>query len=337
MDGVTDAPFRFIQQKYGQPSIIYTEFSSVEGICHGSTTFQKEFFYDQSERPIIAQIFGTDVNCFYQAAILCCELGFDGIDINMGCPAKNVAHRGAGAGLIHTPKLAQDIIKTVQQATNDWSNGATIEQCADIPEKSKQVVRLRKASLDQLKNTPPVSIKTRVGYDTPDINNWIATLLEMQPSAIALHGRTLTQHYGGEASWELIARAADLTRDTTTLLLGNGDIRSHEDALQKIQTYRTDGVLIGRATFGNPFIFNDTLHEQTQLQQPPSLPAIALEHALRFETTMQQFEKYSFLPMRKHLGWYIKGFENASEVRQKLVTTNTAQEVENILKEYLLL
>ncbi|MBP7875781.1 tRNA-dihydrouridine synthase [Candidatus Woesebacteria bacterium] len=332
MDGVSDAPFRFIQQKYGQPSVTYTEFSSVEGICHGSSTFQKEFLFDQTQRPVLAQIFGTDPNCFYQSTILCCELGFDGIDINMGCPAKNVSNRGAGAGLIRTPKLAQQIISAVQKGVKDWSEGATIEDCPDIIEESKVVVRKRKSDLhNQERRLLPVSVKTRIGYDSAIISEWIPVLLEMEPAAIALHGRTLKQQYGGNANWECIAEAAQLANPTQTLLLGNGDVHTKQDAVMKASTYGVDGVLIGRASFGNPFIF---------LDEPPTSPSIAqiaLEHAQLYEHTFNKLEKYAFLPMRKHLGWYIRGMDKASEIRARLFATNTAGEVEFILREYQLL
>lgn len=338
MDGVTDFPFRFIQKKYGQPSVMYTEFSSVEGICHGSNIFQKEFLYDESQRPLVAQIFGTEPTCFYQAAILCCELGFDGIDINMGCPAKNVAHRGAGAGLIRTPQLAQQIVGSVKKGVFDWSEGATIDHCPDIVDESRKEVRQRKQEIQQ--HSPfadltrlliPVSIKTRLGYDSPLVAEWIPALLETEPCAIALHGRTLTQHYGGAANWDIIAEAAQLTKPTKTLLLGNGDVHSRADALEKISQYGIDGVLIGRASFGNPYVF---------LDQSPTIPSnaqLALEHAQLYEQTFQTMEKYSFLPMRKHLGWYIRGMEHASEIRAKLFSTNTAAEVETILKQFQLL
>lgn len=332
MDGVTDHPFRFIQKKYGNPAVVYTEFSSVEGICHGSTTFEKEFLYDNSQKPILAQIFGTEPECFYQSAILCCELGFDGIDINMGCPAKNVAHRGAGAGLIRTPTLAQNIIKAVQRGIADWSEGATIEHCTDIPEKSKQIVRQRKTQIGSVNpRVLPVSIKTRLGYDTPTVEEWLPVLLEMEPSAIALHGRTLKQQYGGAANWELIGQAAQLTKNTTTLLLGNGDVHSREEALHLVSEYQTDGVLIGRASFGNPYIFSPS----DPTQQSPAV--LALEHAQLYEKTMSVFPKYAFMPMRKHLGWYIRGMENASEIRTQLFSANTAAEVGTILKQHQLI
>ncbi|MDQ5950783.1 MAG: hypothetical protein QG639_59, partial [Patescibacteria group bacterium] len=131
MDGVTDQPFRFIQKKYGKPAVVITEFTSVEGVCHGASPLLKDFQFDESQRPVVAQIYGTTPDFFRQTAIILCELGFDGIDINMGCPAKNVAHSGAGAALIQTPDLAQEIIRAVQQGISEWKNGATVDNCPD--------------------------------------------------------------------------------------------------------------------------------------------------------------------------------------------------------------
>jgi tRNA-dihydrouridine synthase len=331
MDGVSDQPFRFITKKYGKPDVIFTEFTSVEGICHGATTFTKEFLYDLTQRPIVAQIFGTEPECFYQATIMVCELGFDGVDINMGCPAKNVAQRGAGAGLIRTPELAAQIVRAVQRGVADWSNGAALTDCPDIPDASVRLAtQLRKKigiHTQSERRLLPVSIKTRVGYDAPVTAEWISHLLLLQPAAITLHGRTLKQQYGGNASWEEIGTAARLTQPTSTLLLGNGDVSSRTDADHKIAEYQTNGVLIGRASFGNPYVF---LREQPAT---PSLPEIGLEHAQLYEHTYQDQPKYSFLAMRKHLGWYIRNFPDASSVRAKLFQATTATDVSQILCE----
>lgn len=333
MDGVTDFSFRFIQKKYGNPAVVYTEFSSVEGITHGSTAFLKEFLYDPNQGPVVAQIFGTDPTAFYEATIMICELGFDGVDINMGCPAKNVAHRGAGAGLIKTPKLAQQIIKSVQQATQDWANGMTLKKGAPSLKKviRDEVARRHEAlpALRQLRRLLPVSVKTRKGYDHDQVDEWIPTLLATKPAAIALHGRTLTQHYGGAADWEAIGRAATLAHNTNTLLLGNGDVQSIEDATTKIANYGVDGILIGRATFGNPFIFTGNTNPNAEQLAP-----IAIEHAQHFEKHFSPLEKYNFLPMRKHLGWYIRGVENAVQIRTELFQTHSAQEVTKILAHH---
>ncbi len=336
MDGVTDYSYRFIQKKYGDPSVLYTEFSSVEGITHDSSTFLKEFLYDPEQGPIVAQIFGTDVDAFYQAAIVVCELGFDGIDINMGCPAKNVAHRGAGAGLIKTPELARQIIASVKQAAADWSNGKSLK--AGAPTLKKRLTDEIKRRHDTLpasrqqRRLLPVSVKTRIGYDHEQVAEWIPNLLEMQPATIALHGRTLTQHYGGSANWDAIAKAAALAKNSGTLILGNGDVHSLTDANEKIAKFGVDGVLIGRATFGNPFIFKG--HSEPTVQD---LAPIAIEHAEHFEKHFSTYEKYNFMPMRKHLGWYIRGVENASQIRTELFQSSSASEVKDILTRHKLI
>ena len=332
MDGVTDQPYRFIQKKYGQPDLLYTEFTNVEGLCHGATQLLKDFIYDESQRHIIAQIYGKTPKYFRQVATIVCELGFDGVDINMGCPAKTVASSGAGAALIENPELAKEIIVATQAGVTDFLNGKRAKDCEDITPQMAALVSQRAQSVPKEvaeRTAIPVSIKTRVGYHQPVTTEWISFLLEFEPAAIALHGRTLKQHYTGLASWEEIAVAAELAKKTNTILLGNGDIPSLSDAKEKIATYNVDGVLIGRGSFGNPYIFKSEPESSD-----PSLTQIALEHSLLFEETYGKDERYNFLPMRKHLGWYVKGFRDAKEIRIALCQSNSAQEVKNILIEY---
>lgn len=335
MDGVTDYPYRAIQKKYGNPDVLYTEFTNVEGMCHGASRLLKDFLYDEPQRNIVAQIYGTNPEYFRQVATVVCELGFDGVDINMGCPAKNVASSGAGAALIENPELAKKIVVATKAGVQDYLNGKRATDCADITPKIAVEVaqRAKKVPVSIQERTHiPVSIKTRVGYHQPVTKEWISFLLELEPAAIALHGRTLKQHYGGLASWEEIAAAADIAKGTSTLILGNGDIATHQDALDRISIYGLDGVLIGRGSFGDPFIFKTEKPAST-----PSLIEIALEHSLLFEKTFQHDEKYNFMPMRKHLGWYVKGFESAKEVRVKLFQANSAADVQSIFMEYNLL
>ena len=331
MDGITDHPFRYIVKKYGNPDVIYTEFTSVEGVCHGAKQLLKDFEYDETQRPIIAQIYGTTPSFFRQTAIILCEMGFDGIDINMGCPAKNVAHSGAGAALIRTPKLAQEIIRETKAGVQDWLNGKSSSDCENITPEIAQMVRVRTPERGSARaQALPVSVKTRIGYDEPVINEWISNLLEMEPVAIAIHGRTLKQQYGGLASWEHIGQAAALIHKTNTLVLGNGDIKSLADAQQKIATYHTDGALLGRITMGNPQIFGKAA---PQYQQASPFQ-IALEHAQLYEHTNRHEERYNFLPMRKHLGWYIHDIPNAAQLRQAIYKTNSSQEFVEVLRQH---
>lgn len=335
MDGITDQAFRYIQKKYGNPDLMYTEFTNVEGVCHGATRLLKDFLYDETQRPIVAQVYGTTPNYFRQVAVVLCQLGFDGIDINMGCPAKTVESAGAGAALIRTPQLAQEIILATKQGIQDYLNGITAKNCPDISPDIVAEIEKRHQDLPAKYQKPrklPVSVKTRVGYDVPIVNEWISTLLEMDLSAIALHGRTLKQQYSGEASWEQIGKAAELCSKTETLLLGNGDI-THTELINKyVVDYGVNGVLIGRGSLGNPYIFG-----KIKIEDKISTFQIALEHCTVFEKIYQHDLRYNFLPMRKHLGWYVKNIPNAREVRIELFKTNNAQEVENILKKYLLI
>jgi nifR3 family TIM-barrel protein len=325
MDGVTDEPFRFIMAKYGKPAIQITEFTSVEGICAGATKNLQAFLFDESERPIVAQIFGSTPEAFYKSAFVVAELGFDGIDINMGCPAQNIASKGAGASLILTPELAKAIIRETKRACKDWSEGKKIEDVG-LPQRIIEYVNMHRSDhpTSASRKRLPVSVKTRIGYNSEIVEEWIKHLLEEEPVNISLHGRTLKQMYSGNADWDAIAKAARLIHETKTTILGNGDIKNLGDAHQKIKLYGVDGVLIGRATFGNPWLFRDkeaTIEEKF---------AIAIEHSRLHEKV---FTPKFFFPMRKHLAWYCKGFPGASEIRQKLMQANNSQDVEEILSK----
>jgi len=344
MDGVTDQPCRYIQKKYGDPMIVYTEFTNVEGICKGALSLLRAFIYDESQRPVIAQIYGNTPICFRQTAVLLCELGFDGIDINMGCPAKKIAHRGAGAGLIRTPDVAQEIVRATKAGVDDWLNGMTTRDCPDIKAKISNEVESRRQALPaeyQTRRFVPVSVKTRIGYDAPVTKPWISNLLEVEPFAIGVHGRTLEQGYSGSADWDEIAIAAEVTQDTETLLLGNGDIESLADAETRVGDYHVDGVLIGRAAFGNPFVFQDPTRPEliavNGFRQPANMYQmidIAIEHCQLFEDTFRDAKKYRFSPMRKHLSWYIKGMPSARGLRRHLLQTSSPAEVSALLDEY---
>ncbi len=329
MDGVTDAPFRIITAKYGKPDVMFTEFTSVEGINAGATKTLNAFLYDESERPVVAQLFGSTPKAFYKAAFILCELGFDGIDINMGCPAKSIASKGAGASLILTPELAKKIVRKTRQGCEDWAAGKTMEEAGVHVDIIAWVNKNRPAAAAEppAGKILPVSVKTRIGYDKITIEEWVKHLLETEPVNISIHGRTLKQMYTGKADWEAIASAAAIIHQTKTTVLGNGDILNISQAHEHIKKYGVDGVLIGRAAFGNPWVFRDkegTVEERLE---------IAREHA-----TLHQriFGESYFMPMRKHLSWYCKGFTGAAEIRQKLMTAKNASDVENILNSVII-
>src|SRR6185312_10730494 len=193
----TDAPCRTMHGLYGRPDVVLTEFTNVEGLWRGSDRIFRDFLYTPAERPVVAQIFGCRPEYFYKAAHVVCELGFDGLDINMGCPARTVANRGGGAGLIRMPDMAKEIIRACQQGVRDWANGQTLE---DLEMDSARIQSLRCMNQERVeiwgdsarieRRLIPVSVKTRMGYDSIVITDWIKDLLEMEPHVISLHGRT---------------------------------------------------------------------------------------------------------------------------------------------------
>lgn len=320
MDGITDASFRYMVCKYSKPGLVVTEFVNVEGLARGAVSMLKTFAYHEIEKPIVAQIYGAEIESFYKVAIMACYLDFDGIDINMGCPANKVARRGSGAGMIGMPGHALKVIQKVKQASQDWAEGITLEK-ADIRPKVIAALQRIKAKEGKRKHLP-VSVKTRIGIDKIITEEWISALTEEKPANITLHGRTLKQMYSGEANWEEIAKAAKICRKAGINFLGNGDVKSFEDAKQKSKEYGVNGVLVGRAACGNPWFFSDYKPSQEDLFK------IAIEHAKYFE---ENHMENAFFAMRKHLAWYCRGFDGAREVRAKLMQANSAREVEMIL------
>ncbi|MDP3963829.1 MAG: tRNA-dihydrouridine synthase [bacterium] len=326
MDGVTDAAFRFIGAKYGKSHVHITEFTSAEGLAAGAVKLLDDFIYSDIERPVVAQIFGSDAEAFYKAGALVAALGFDGLDINMGCPARNVAEHGGGAALIRTPKLAQELIRAAKKGVKAWADGATLEDVGVHQAIIAQITD-HKIYKSQTRNEIPVSVKTRIGYDAVVIEDWVKYLLEEEPAVISIHGRTLKQLYSGSADWDAIARAAQIIHETSTLAIGNGDAKDIGDAKAKIAAYGVDGVLIGRASFGNPWIFTDSAPSHDEKLR------VAIEHARVFEELLP---RKNFLHMRKHLCWYMSGFDGAKELRAALMqpSVKNAADVERIIGDW---
>ncbi len=327
MDGVTDAAFRYITDIHGHPDLLFTEFVPVEGICHSAVKILHSFVRHNTSTPTLAQIYGRELDAYYLSVFVAAELGFDGIDINMGCPDRAVTRRGAGAGLIKSPKHAIKIINTVKQAVKDWSEGKTMEEATVPVEVINHVHLLQKRhAIKGNRSQIPVSVKTRIGYDKVVTTEWIKNLTDARPVTISLHGRTLEQMYTGKADWEEIGKAAEVAHDAGIKLLGNGDVQSMTDAREKIHTYKLDGVLIGRATFGNPWLFQE-MEPDTQLRI-----TTALEHAEAFEELLPGGH---FVSLRKHMAWYMKGFDHAAALRDKLMRMQNITDVREILSPYL--
>jgi nifR3 family TIM-barrel protein len=328
MDGVTDAAFRHMVCKYSKPSVVFTEFTNVEGLARGASVMLRAFYYGKGERPIVGQVYGVEVESYYKAAVMLCHMGFDGVDINMGCPANKVARKGSGAGLIKTPALATKIVKATKKGVKDWANGVTLEE-ADVHENIiAECKLLRRAGLiarSSKRRVVPVSVKTRIGIDKVVAESWVKHLAEVKPAAITMHGRTLKQAYAGNADWEVLAKAARVARDAGIFFLGNGDVQNMEDARGKIDEYGVDGVLAGRAAMGNPWFFGEK--EATVKQRLKA----AAEHAKLFE---KFYPDAPFVAMRKHLAWYCKGFEGAKELRMKFMKVEKSDDVKKIISSF---
>lgn len=344
MDGVTDAAFRLIAARHGRPDVMMTEFTHVEGICRGIPAVLRHLEYDPVERPVVAQVFGSEPAAFYKAAHVVGALGFDGLDINMGCPDKAVAAHGCGAALIQTPERAQAIILAAQAGVRDWAEGRDLASVGLADETVDAVRRMAMGigATDRARRLIPVSVKTRLGYDRVVIDSWIHVLLETEPAAVTIHGRTLEQRYRGEADWDAIARAVELGRHNRTLVIGNGDLRSPADVVRRVRQTGVNGVLIGRAALGNPWIFRATdeiraacLDSESHAPVAPVVDArerwaVAREHAAAFDRVRG---RVAFAVMRKHLGWYVRGNEDRPGLRARLMQVHDLAELDAVLAD----
>lgn len=344
MDGVTDAPFRFIVATQGRPDVIFTEFTSVMDVCRGPAHMLSSLIYSEAERPVVAQLYGKDPAVFYQAAHIVCELGFDGLDINMGCPSRNVASSGSGAGLIRTPDLAHEIMRATRQGIADWAGGQSLAG-AGLKDSRVDMIRAmtqRHGGPPAARRVIPLSVKTRIGYDSIIVERWIEHLLAEQPVAISVHGRTLAQMYRGEADWSAIERAAQLARQTGTLLLGNGDVRSLQDLVLRVRQHGVHGVLVGRGALGEPWLFRHKETARAAVSDPartveresPALEErflVMLDHARQYEALL---DRQCFPRMRKHLGWYCKGFPSAAAMRAAMVRASSSEDVARLVSDY---
>ncbi|MEE8149678.1 MAG: tRNA-dihydrouridine synthase [candidate division Zixibacteria bacterium] len=297
MADVTDAAFRYMIAKYGKPDVMFTEFVSCDGLCSaGRPNLMKYLLYDEIERPIVIQLFGEKPENFYKSALFARELKFDGIDINMGCPVKTVTKTGSGAALINTPELGQEII------------AATIEGAGDLP----------------------VSVKTRIGYNSITIAEWVERLLETNLAAITLHLRTKKEMSNVQAHWETAHEAVELASKTETLLLANGDLDDLDQADKMIEQTGIDGVMMARAIYGFPWLFDRTkTRESITVEQ--RLGAM-IEHSLQYEKVFDA--RKNFAVMIKHLRAYATGFEGAKELRVMMEDVKNSRDVERRVESF---
>ena len=328
MADVTDAAFRpLIARKsaheradgsWGGPDVMWTEFVSADGLARapeaGRQKLLADLIYAPEERPIVAQLFSSVPEHMEAAAALCRELGFDGVDINMGCPDRTIERQGCGAGMIKTPAIAQAIMEAAMR-------GARHGQADGIP----------------------VSVKTRLGYSTDEVETWISHLLALQPAALTVHARTRKDMSKVPARWERIDRVVELRNAyaPSTRVLGNGDVLSREDAVAKSAASAADGAMVGRALFGNPWFFHPTRRLPLTLH---ALPTSGVDRdeiivadssrsdveyvslAERLDTLCEHAERFvdalphkSFAVMKKHIKAYVHGFDGAAALRVELM------------------
>ena len=327
MDGITDEPMRFITAKYGRPGVIFTEFINVEYAACRPEKLLERFLYSDIERPIVAQISGIDTDLFYQFTFAAAYLGFDGVDINMGCPSKSVTSRGGGAALIGDYKLVRELVSSAYQAIGDWQEGKKIDAVIlnkNVLSAIKKIDSRNHRLGVKKKSTRPVglSVKTRLGIKEPLIKDWLGFLVSLPLDAITVHGRTLAQKHSGLVDWPALSLAAKIAHQQDKIFLGNGSVGSLAEAKIITKQYGLDGVLIGRGAIGNPGIFSNRKPDKKD-----QLKAM-MDHACYY---LDLFGQDNFLNLRKHLGRYPKGFPGARRLRAQLVRTSSYRELEEII------
>jgi len=296
---ITDSPFRRIVSVCGKPDVFYTWFVSVDGLCSvgkDNILGRPNLKITKKERPIVVQLFGKDPEKFETAAKIVAKLGFDGIDINMGCPDKDVLKQGAGASLIKDIKLAKEIIRATKKGAGSASRRI------------------------------PVSVKTRIGFlKSNEMEDWIRGILEEKPIALCVHGRTVKQGYGGEADWSAIKKIVDMAKGSGILIVGNGDVKSREDGTLKAKETGVDGIMIGRAILENPWIFSKNKKEISKKDKLKML----VKHASLFEKYYKDIK--SFNNFKKYLRSYVSGFDGSKELRMKLMEAKNVEEIKEIV------
>lgn len=295
LDDVTDVVFReLIAVNLPNPDVFFTEFTSADGLNSlGRERVLRKLKYTENQRPVVAQIWGTEPANMEKAARLVQELGFDGVDINMGCPDNAVVKKGAGAALCQTPELAKKLIDAVRSGAPDI----------------------------------PVSVKTRIGFNEINTQEWIGFLLSQKLDVLTIHGRTAEELSKVPAHWDEIGKAVKLRNNISpqTLIIGNGDITSVNAARQMHTSYEVDGVMIGRGIFSNPWVFE----KEEKCHSKEEYIELLLKHMHLFEDTWGKTKKFDIL--KKFFKMYVNNFSNASDLRVKLMACKTSEDVEKVL------
>lgn len=298
MEDVTDIVFRHVVSEAARPDVFFTEFTNTESFCHpeGIHSVRGRLTFSEDEHPMVAHIWGDKPEHFREMSIGMAEMGFKGIDLNMGCPVANVASKGKGSGLILRPETAAEIIQASK------AGGL------------------------------PVSVKTRLGYyDIDEWKDWLKHVFEQDIANLSIHLRTRKEMSKVDAHWELIAAIKQMRDDIApdTLLTINGDIPDRKTGLELAEKYGIDGVMIGRGIFHNPYAFEKEPREHTSKE----LLGLLRLHLSLFDKYSKE-ESRLFKPLRRFFKIYIRGIRGASELRHQLMQTNTTDEARALLDDF---
>ncbi len=298
MEAVTDVVFRHVINTAGRPDIFFTEFTSSAGYCSskGRHSTRGRLTFTEDEQPMVVQIWGNDPNQFREMSHGMKEMGFAGIDINMGCPVTNVASKSCGSGLIRNPKLAAELIAAAKESGL------------------------------------PVSVKTRLGFTHLDEwRGWLTHILQQDIVNLTIHLRTRKEMSKVDAHFELIPEIKKLRDEIAphTLLTINGDVRDRQHGEELVQQYGVDGIMIGRGVFHNPFAFEAQQREHTR-EELVNLLNLQLDLHDKYSS---ELEPRKFDPLKRFFKIYIRNFDGASELRERLMHTKTTGEVRLLLQE----
>ena len=297
MEAVTDVVFRHVVTHAARPDVYFTEFTNATGwVAAGDRAIGGRLVKTDDESPIIAQLWGADPGAMEKMAIHCATLGYDGIDINMGCPDSSAVKSGGGSGMIRTPELAADMIAAAK------------------------------------KSGLPVSVKTRLGYSRVDEwQDWLTHILKQDVVNLTIHLRTKKEMSKVEAHFELIPDIKKLRNDVAphTLLTINGDIRDRQHGEELVREHGVDGVMIGRGIFHNPYAFAAEPRSHTR-EELIGLLRLQLDLHDKYSA---EFEPRKFEPLKRFFKIYIRDFEGASELRDTLMHTKSTEEVRKVLSQ----
>lgn len=301
MDDVTETVFRRVVGECAAPDLYFTEFVNVDALqSAGRTSALRRLKYTEDERPLIAQIWGGTPENFFKTAQDLVEMGFDGVDINFGCPDKAVVKNGCGGGMIQNPEMAIEIIKATQEGLN---------------------------------GKLPLSVKTRIGFKEFD-ETWLRTILEQKLNMLSIHLRTVREMSKVPAHWELADQVRELRDEVSpeTLLVGNGDVMTRVQAEELARVHGYDGIMIGRGIFQNPYVFA----RDFDWDSVPAVDKLKIfqRHVELFASTWEEGER-PIAPLNKFCKIYVHGFDGAKDARVKLMSCHSIAELQTATESLL--